>query len=169
MRSPKRRRRGAAPGVVVLALLAGTLSTGGPAWAEPPSVDVGYAVLRGLDKVTARASSFVVGVGEAAPFGTLTVTVSACRTTTPDQAPEDAVFLEIVDTPPGETATSVFAGWMFSSSPAVSALDHPVFDVWLDDCVDEIPRPPEDMGFEDEVLSLPEARVIPPALPEGRR
>lgn len=142
---------------------------GGPALAQPPSVDVGYALLRGLDKVTARASSFVVAVGEATEFGTLTVAVSACRTTPPDQAPEDAVFLEIVDTPPGEDAATVFAGWMFSSSPAVSALDHPVFDVWLDDCVDEIPRPPEDMGFEGEVVALPEARVTPPPLPEERR
>ncbi len=151
-------------GGVLLAALAG-----GSALAAPPSVDVGYAVLRGLDKVTARASTFVVAVGEASDFGTLTVSVGACRTTTPDQTPEDAAFLEIVDTPPGEAARTVFAGWMFSSSPAVSALDHAVFDVWLDDCVDEIPRPPEDMGFEGEVPSLPDARVIPPPMPEARR
>ena len=149
------------------ALLAALL--GSTAQAEPPSVDVAYAVLRGLDKVTARAMSFVVAVGEAASFGTLTVTVGACRTTTPEQAPEDAVYLDIVDSPPGEESATVFAGWMFSSSPAVSALDHPVYDVWLDDCVTEIPRPPENMGGEESYPPLPEIRVVPPPMPEQRR
>lgn len=151
------------------AALALTVVPAAGAAAATPTVDVDYAVLRGLDKVTARATSFVVAVGDNVDFGTLNVAIGACRTTAPDQAPEDAVYLEIVDTPPGQDAATVFAGWMFSSSPAVSALDHPVYDVWLDDCVDEIPRPPEDMGYREEILPLPEGTVVPPGLPERRR
>ena len=140
-----------------------------PAMAEQPTVDVPIAILRGLDKITARVQPIVVEVGQQAAFGTLTLQVQACRTTRPDQAPENAVFLQIDDEPPGEDRREVFSGWMFSSSPSVSALDHAVFDVWLERCATEIPQPPEDMGGDDAYPPLPESRIIPPPLPERRR
>jgi len=28
----------------------------------------------------------------------------------------------------------VFSGWMLSSRPAISALDHPVYDIWVLGC-----------------------------------
>ena len=28
----------------------------------------------------------------------------------------------------------IFSGWMFASSPGLSALEHPVYDVWVIDC-----------------------------------
>ncbi|HBK91552.1 MAG TPA: hypothetical protein DDZ68_07785 [Parvularcula sp.] len=31
-------------------------------------------------------------------------------------------------------SNTVFSGWMFASSPALSALQHPVYDVWVIDC-----------------------------------
>ena len=34
----------------------------------------------------------------------------------------------------GEAAVSLFRGWMYASSPALSALEHPVYDVWVLDC-----------------------------------
>ena len=30
--------------------------------------------------------------------------------------------------------TEIFSGWMFASSPALSALDHPVYDIWVLEC-----------------------------------
>ena len=140
-----------------------------PAMAEQPTVDVPIAILRGLDKITARVEPIIVEVGQEASFGTLTLQVQACRTTRPDQAPENAVFLQIDDEPPGEDQREVFSGWMFSSSPSVSALDHAVFDVWLERCATEIPQPPEDMGGADSYPPLPESQIIPPQLPERRR
>ena len=140
-----------------------------PAMAEQPTVDVPIAILRGLDKITARVEPIIVEVGQEAAFGTLTLQVQACRTTRPDQAPENAVFLQIDDEPPGEDRREVFSGWMFSSSPSVSVLDHAVFDVWLDRCATEIPQPPEDMGGEDAYPPLPESQIVPPQLPERRR
>ena len=141
----------------------------GPTLAEQPTVDVPIAILRGLDKITARVEPIIVEVGQQAAFGTLTLQVEACRTTRPDQAPENAVFLQIDDEPPGEDRREVFSGWMFSSSPSVSALDHAVFDVWLERCATEIPQPPEDMGGAESYPPLPESQIIPPPLPERRR
>ena len=92
------------------------------------------AVLRGLDKVTARISTIEAPIGETVRFGTLRILVQTCRTRPPEEPPETTVFLEITDVKRGETPVRLFTGWMFASSPALSALEHPVYDVWVIDC-----------------------------------
>lgn len=94
------------------------------------------ALLGGMDKVTGRVSTFEIEVGTTHTYGTLQVTPRACRKTPPEETPESAGFLEIDDTREGSEGR-VFSGWMFASSPGVSALEHPVYDVWLLDCVAE--------------------------------
>mgnify|MGYP001600356040 CR=1 FL=1 len=92
------------------------------------------AIIRTLDKVTARTATVEVSVGAAHRFGTLLVTVQACQQTPPEEQPEAAAFIEIVDSPPERRAEVVFTGWMFASSPALSALQHPIYDVWVIGC-----------------------------------
>jgi hypothetical protein len=93
------------------------------------------ALLQGLDKITARVSKFEVPVGAPARFGTLSIRVRDCEKNPPEEAPESAAFIEIDEMRPGEDkAKRVFSGWMFASSPALSALEHPVYDVNLLDC-----------------------------------
>lgn len=138
-----------------------------PAPAARPTVDQAYAVLRGLDKITARVMRLEVAVGESVEFGTLSIAVRACRSTTPEETPENAAFLQIEDEPPGEPAQRVFSGWMFSSSPALSAMDHPVYDVWVEECR-ATPTPPEELAPPVERVPLPEDPPIPPELPESR-
>lgn len=103
----------------------------------PAAVDQPRAVVRlgGLDKVTARVSRFDVEIGETRRFGTLEVAASACFEAPPTEPPESAAFLTIVDHVPDEPPEEVFAGWMFASSPALSALEHAIFDVWVEDCL----------------------------------
>ena len=43
-------------------------------------------------------------------------------------------YSPMIDRQRSVTATRLFTGWMFASSPAVSALEHPVYDVWVVDC-----------------------------------
>ena len=92
------------------------------------------AKLQGLDKVTARTSTFTIAVGETKMFGSLRVTLRACRENPPIEPPEAAAFLEVVENKPGEKAEAVFSGWMFASSPALSAMEHPIYDVWVLSC-----------------------------------
>lgn len=92
------------------------------------------AVLQALDKVTARVRKLELPVGSTIRFGALEVTVRTCRKAPPIEAPEAAAFLEIDENRPGERAVRIFDGWMFASSPALSALEHPVYDVWVLDC-----------------------------------
>ena len=92
------------------------------------------AIIQGLDKITARVSKVTIGVDESAAYGTLRITVRACRKRPPTETPESAAFLEISDQKPGEPPVALFSGWMFASSPALHALEHPVYDVWVLDC-----------------------------------
>lgn len=105
-----------------------------PAHAEPH----GTAVLQTLDKVTARVSTIEVGVGRTVRFGTLLIKVQKCDKRPPEETPESTVFLEIAEQRPGESPILTFAGWMFASSPALNALEHPVYDVWVIDCKDRL-------------------------------
>lgn len=92
------------------------------------------AVLQGLDKVTARISTIDAPLDQVSHFGTLEIIPHACFKTPPEEPPESAAFLEIWEAKPGEPKRKLFTGWMFASSPALSALEHPVYDVWVLDC-----------------------------------
>src|SRR4051812_14596543 len=99
------------------------------------------AIIQGLDKVAARVSRFEAPVGRAVPFGKLLVLVRDCERSAPEDRPENAAFLEIYEQLPGEARERLFSGWMFSSSPALSALEHPVYDVTLLECKGASPPP----------------------------
>lgn len=103
-----------------------------PAGADPYEV----AVLQGMDKVTARVSTIEAPVGDVVRFGSLEIIARVCDKRPPEETPESAAFLDIWEVRPGEPAVSLFRGWMFASSPALSAMEHPVYDVWVLDCTD---------------------------------
>jgi len=113
--------------------------------------EVTGALLRGLDKITARITTFTAPLGEEVKFGTLRILAHTCRKRPPEETPEVAVFLEIEEERPGEDGRlTLFSGWMFASSPALSALEHPVYDVWAIDCrtVDDDSDLPERLKSE---------------------
>jgi hypothetical protein len=100
------------------------------------------ALLQGLDKITARVSRFDARVGQSVNFGTLSIVVRDCEKSAPEDRPENAAFIEIYENRPGERQLRLFSGWMFSSSPALSALEHPVYDVNLLECKGPSGSPP---------------------------
>lgn len=89
------------------------------------------AVLRGLDKVAGEARDISIVVGETVQFGRLDITLDDCRYPESEAAAEAYAHLQIADPHLEEPA---FRGWMIASSPALSALDHARFDVWLLRC-----------------------------------
>jgi hypothetical protein len=105
--------------------------------AEPQWIPYNVAVLQGLDKITARVSQFDAPVDQPVHFGTLVITVRACLKRPPEEPPETAAFLQIEKMRAGTgsaTTKQEFSGWMFASSPAISALEDPVYDVNVLDC-----------------------------------
>jgi hypothetical protein len=108
---------------------------GGPVGqAQESGVITKTAVLQALDKVTARITKLDVGVGRGIRFGSLLITVRGCDKRPPEEPPEATAFLEIIDDKPGEAPVKLFSGFMFASSPGLSAMEHPVYDVWVIDC-----------------------------------
>jgi hypothetical protein len=107
-----------------------------PARADDQSGHV--AVLQGLDKTTARIATIDAPVGKTVRYQNLLITARACLKHPPEETPESAAFLEIDELPPdagpGVKAERIFSGWMFASSPALSALENPVYDVSVLDC-----------------------------------
>ena len=99
-----------------------------------PAAAAQVALLQGLDKITARISTFEAPLGETVRFGSLEIVARACNKRPPEEPPESAAFLEITDFRPDSDAVKLFTGWMFASSPALSAVEHPVYDVWVIDC-----------------------------------
>lgn len=105
------------------------------------TADAATAILRGLDKLTGHAKDFSAPVGTPVRFGSIQVVVRACQKTPPEETPEVTVYLEIrdlkargADGKPLADKPLLFSGWMFASSPARNALEHPVYDVWAIDC-----------------------------------
>ena len=129
--------------LIGLALVAGTAAQ--PAaeqHAPPPAVGYPIAVLQTLDKVTGRVRRVEAPIDRAQRFGTLEITVRTCRQRPPEETPETAAFLEVMEIKPSEAPRRLFTGWMFASSPALSALQHPVYDVWVIDCKSASPSSP---------------------------
>jgi hypothetical protein len=116
-----------APAALTLVALWATGAAAGMT-AEP------IAVIQGLDKITARVSRFDAPVGTPENFGTLSIVVRDCEKSAPEDRPENAAFIEITENRPGEEKRLLFSGWMFSSSPALSALEHAVYDLNLLEC-----------------------------------
>ena len=89
------------------------------------------ATLRGLDKAAGTTTDFDLAIGETVGFGRLSVVLSDCRYPIGDPSSNAYGHLTIADR---VTGTVEFDGWMVASSPALSALDDPRYDVWLLRC-----------------------------------
>ncbi len=131
---------------------------------------MGIVKLQSLDKVTARNMTFEVKVGNTVKFGQVFIKVQSCRKTSPIDKPEAASFLQIWEVDQSDTPKWIFSGWMFASSPGLSAMDHPIYDVWVLDCLpdetageaetnEEIQS--EDLNDESAGDKKPEAPIEP--------
>jgi hypothetical protein len=101
-----------------------------PALADPYPV----AVIRVLDKVTARVRTLEAPIDQPVRFATLSIVARTCEKRPPEDTPLSAAFLEITEGKEGEPRQTVFTGWMFSSSPSLSAMENPIYDVWVIGC-----------------------------------
>ena len=120
----------------------------GPAEAQEFSEAQGGS-LRFLDKLTSETGDVTLDRGQSAKFGRLLVRLDSCRYPVANPAADSEAYLTILEE---TTGLELFSGWMLASSPALSALDHPRYDVWVLSCI------------------LPKSAAEPapdPAVPEG--
>lgn len=88
--------------------------------------------LRVLDKLTGQTTDLSMQAGETREIGYLKVTLNACRY--PTSNPNGDAFAEVKVLYRDDVAP-VFSGWMIASSPALNAMDHPRYDVWVLRCI----------------------------------
>ena len=102
--------------------------------------------VRLLDKVTGRVWDLSLSRGQSAAQGRVTVQLDECRYPRDNPAADAQAHLTVMETAAGKP---LFAGWMLASSPALSAMDHPRYDVWVLSCdsgfvAPEVVEPVED-------------------------
>lgn len=94
--------------------------------------DADAGILRWLDKLTGETADIELVLGQEAVSGRLTIRLDACRYPADNPSSDAQAHLTVMDS---SVTTPVFSGWMIASSPALSALDHPRYDVWVLRCV----------------------------------
>jgi hypothetical protein len=111
-----------------------------------PPVRSPAAVLQALDKVTLETIRFAAPVNQRVRYKTLVFTVKACESTGLDQAEPQFSAYVVIDSQPTPVAgqapppsKQVYHGWMFSNSPGLHPLQHPIYDAWLIACIAAIP------------------------------
>ena len=98
------------------------------------------AIVEAIDKITARSMRFEVEVGgRPVRFEkNLIISARACEVSAGDEQVADAIaYLDVSLQPRGVMQgeqRQIFRGWMFASSPAVSTLQHPLYDAWIVGC-----------------------------------
>lgn len=106
-----------------------------PCFAEDLSRNTAH--MQAMDKITGRVSVINVPVNGEVTFGSLSIVVRSCKTRPVEETPDNFAFVDIADSDKDGKQTNVFKGWMISSSPATHALEHPIYDVWLLQCIDK--------------------------------
>ena len=103
-----------------------------PERVQGPEVASGStATLRALDKVSGAVEDLTLEIGQRGGYGRLAVELRACRYPVDNPASDAFAYLLIRDT---VTDERLFEGWMFASAPALNALDHARYDVWVLGC-----------------------------------
>ncbi|MDC0226756.1 DUF2155 domain-containing protein [Alphaproteobacteria bacterium] len=91
-----------------------------------------------LDKITANVQSLIIAVNENLKFESIRIEIYACFKNPPEEVPENFVLLKIFDEINPNIISPIYQGWMISSSPATTPLEHPIYDLWVKDCKIEI-------------------------------
>tara|TARA_B100001123_G_scaffold423893_1_gene534610 strand:- start:47 stop:424 length:378 start_codon:yes stop_codon:yes gene_type:complete len=92
-----------------------------------------FATFKLLDKITNKVSQKEIEVNSIVNWDSLNIQIYSCYSTPPEEIPEDYVLLEVKDMLT-KNNQYLYRGWMISSSPDVTSIEHPIYDLWLVDC-----------------------------------
>ena len=97
-----------------------------------------YATLQSLNKITAKTTILEATVGEEIQFGKLFINIHKCWKAPLHEAPENKMLVEIFhEDLKTKEKERIFFGWIFSSSPSISGLEHPIYDVTALKCINK--------------------------------
>ena len=104
-----------------------------PLTVSAETIEKKYASFKLLNKTTNKVSTKDILVSSKISWETLNIEVLYCGSTPPTEIPEDYVLIDVYDTINNED-TNIYKGWMISSSPDVTSLQNPIYDLWLVNC-----------------------------------
>ena len=104
-----------------------------PLTVSAETIEKKYASFKLLNKTTNKVSTKEILVSSKISWETLNIEVLYCGSTPPTEIPEDYVLIDVYDTINNENI-NIYKGWMISSSPDVTPLENPIYDLWLVDC-----------------------------------
>ena len=104
-----------------------------PLTVSAETIEKKYASFKLLNKTTNKVSTKDILVSSKISWETLNIEVLYCGSTPPTEIPEDYVLIDVYDTINNENI-NIYKGWMISSSPNVTPLENPIYDLWLVDC-----------------------------------
>ena len=91
--------------------------------------------LKALDKITAKTSSFKIGIGDKKFFGPLEIKALKCQLSEGESTSDTIAYLQVKDLSiKDNNRVYLFNGWTFASSPTLQSIDHPVYDLWITGC-----------------------------------
>lgn len=117
---------------MILRLICLLSCLGVPLAAQDQAASGTGAVLRGLDKVNGRVVDVKLAIGGIASVFRLEVRLSDCRYPADNPTGDAFAYLTVRE---GAQGAPQFQGWMIASSPALNALDHSRYDVWVLRCI----------------------------------
>ena len=96
------------------------------------------AILQSLNKITAKTKKLEIAVGEEIDFGRIDIIVHKCWKAPLHERPENKILLEVFQkaTKQDEERKRIFFGWMLSSTPSISSIEHPIYDITAIECID---------------------------------
>jgi len=98
-------------------------------------IDKIFVNFKALDKITAKTSSIKIPIGEKKVFGALEIKPLKCSFSESQEIRDTVAYVQVKDLfEKSNDQVFVFNGWIFSSSPSLRPIDHPVYDLWLLGC-----------------------------------
>tara|TARA_B110000116_G_scaffold266916_1_gene278426 strand:- start:546 stop:932 length:387 start_codon:yes stop_codon:yes gene_type:complete len=120
------------PGVLKFIVIITIISSSFFLNAKP--IESELAEIQILDKITAKVKTYKILNNNSLKIDSLNIEIYACYKNSPDEIPENYVLLRIYDDMMTNNEGLIYQGWMISSSPASTPLEHPIYDLWLKDC-----------------------------------
>jgi len=90
-----------------------------------------FASLSILNKITASVDNLHLRLKENFQYGELRIYPIDCYLSSPEEKPETAIYLNVYHNTKEE---KIFSGWMLKTLPSISAIEHPIYDIWVNDC-----------------------------------
>lgn len=98
------------------------------------------AIIQILNKTTAKSSLVELKINQKINLGTISLKARKCWQAPLEQKPETKILLEVFENKVTDSInrvaknTRIFYGWLFASSPSISGIEHPIYDITAISC-----------------------------------